>query len=360
VELLEPVCSIGKIFTISLPKIRRPLSLLSASNHMLDRITLVVPTYGRQPYLPRLCHFYKNFPIRLVIIDGTPGTAWSSSISHSDNIEYYHKPGESIHTRVLHGLARVGTDFCALMGDDEFQLPTGLLRSIEALDGAPDSCAAIGRCLGFSASAKGVVGGVVYQYQPKIFSHHLPSRIEDFFLHYSPTMAYALWRADALRRAIYLAGMRNWGSGNLNEWIQAFCGLVWGNHVIHGSIQWLRSDENPPQQAQLERSVSVGRWCSDVQFEHERLVLFSSLREFVMETASCDRGYADALIRLAVNITLVSEGCNDELRLLGLKPGKNFQRKFETPLENLFSYSGPDSASNDEIRLVKESIILTY
>lgn len=295
-----------------------------------------------------------------MIIDGTPGAAWSSPVACSDNIDYHHKPGESIHTRVLYGLERVGTDFCALMGDDEFQLPTGLYRSLEALAGAPDTCAAIGRCLGFSVSAKGVVGGIVYQYQPKFFSHHLPSRIEDFFLHYSPTMAYALWRTDALRAAIRLAGMRDWGSGNLIEWIQAFCGLVWGNHIIHGSIQWLRSDEYPPQQAQLERSVSVGRWCFDAQFEHERLILFSGLREFIMKMTSCDRGYADALIRLAVNVTLLSEGCSDELRLLGLKPGKQFKRNYEIPLENLFSYSGLDSASNDEIHLVKESILLTH
>ena len=155
----------------------------------LDQITLVIPTYRRRPFLARLAHFYREYPIQLIIVDGTEGDPWAEAKQAAPNFRYFHLPGESIFKRVNLAMQKVKTPFCAWLGDDEFQLPSGLAYSADILAHKTSAVAAIGLCVGFNMTKHGASGGIVYGYSPKEFSGHLSLRIEDFFLHYSPTMA---------------------------------------------------------------------------------------------------------------------------------------------------------------------------
>ena len=327
----------------------------------LDQITLVIPTYRRRPFLARLAHFYREYPIRLIIVDGTEDAPCAEAKHYGPNFHYFHLPGESIYRRVNLAMQKVKTPFCAWQGDDEFQLPSGLAQSANILANNPSVVAAIGSCVGFNMTKHGASGGIVYGYKPKEFSDHLSQRIEDFFLHYSPTMAYAVWRSEQLKEATRLATSMEWGSGNLGEWIQAFCGLCQGNHVIHGQVQWLRSDENPPQQAQLKRSVEISQWWRESMFENERNVLTNQLEQFLQATAPCDsKHFASALVKMAFEFTLFGESQNENLQLLGLKPTKNYKRNYLQPLAIALKASHLKPPSKGEIARIIQSIRIPY
>jgi glycosyltransferase domain-containing protein len=327
----------------------------------LDQITLVIPTYRRRPFLARLAHFYREYPIELIIVDGTEEDPWTEARHSGPNCHYFHLPGESIFRRVNLAMQKVKTPFCAWLGDDEFQLPSGLACSADILINNPSVVTAIGSCVGFNMTKHGVSGGHVYGYSPKTYSNQISRRIEDFFLHYSPTMAYALWRSDQLKEATRLATCMEWGSGNLGEWIQAFCGLCQGNHVIHGQVQWLRSDENPPQQAQLQRSVEICQWWHESRFENERHALIHQLEQFLQAKIPCNnKHFAAALIKMAFEFTLFGDRQNKSLQLLGLKPTKNYNRDYSVHLAKILKAAHPKPPSAGEIARLIQSISIPY
>jgi len=327
----------------------------------LKQITLVIPTYRRRPSLARLAYFYREYPIQLIIVDGTEGHPWAEANQTAPNLRYFHLPGESILKRLNLAMQRVKTPFCAWLGDDEFQLPSGLVHSANILTNNPSVVAAIGSCVGFNMTKHGASGGIVYGYKPKEFSDHLSQRIEDFFLHYSPTMSYALWRSEQLKEATRLATSMEWESSNLVEWIQAFCGLCQGNHVIHGQVQWLRSDENPPQQAQLQRSVEISQWWRESRFEYERHELINQLEHFLQAAVPCgSKHFASALIKTAFEFTLFGESQNANLQLLGLRPSKNYKRNYSQPLTKVLKDSHPKPPSDGEIAKIIQSISIPY
>ena len=327
---------------------------------ILSQITLVIPTYRRQSFLDRIIHFYNDYPIQLIIVDGTEKNPWSGVKQASNNICYFHLPGESIYSRINLAMLKVKTPFCALMGDDEFQLPFGLACSAEILLKNKHVVAAIGSCVGFNVTSHGIGAGNVYGYTEKEFSSCLPQRIEEFFLHYSPTMSYALWRSGQLKQATSLISGMEWACGNLQEWIQAFCGLSQGSHVIHGQVQWLRSDENPPIQHQVNRSLEISQWWRETSFENERYVLIQRLEQFLIDILDCERNFATTLIKMAFEFMIFSDQQSGNLRLLGLKPDKSYKRIYSQSLAEVLKTSCSIPPGDSEINKLIESIYIPY
>ena len=326
----------------------------------LDQITLVVPTYRRRPFLARLAYFYRDFPIHLIIADGTEGEPWAEAKLMGPNMHYFHQPGESFLKRINQATQMVETPFCAWLGDDEFQLPTGLAYSAEILAENKSAATAIGACVGFNVIQNVAVGGNIYNYIPKIFSTNLPKRIEDYFLHYLPTIDYSLWRSQQLKEATLLATYRDWGSGNVAEWVKAFCGLCFGNHIIHGHVQWLRSDENPPQQAQHDRAVGIIQWYTESKFEDERHALTHKLLGFVKSVDPYGNRFALSLIRMAFDFTIFGDIHNKDLQLLNLKPTKNYRRIYSQELSKVLKAGNTNIISELEITKIIQSIMMPY
>lgn len=324
----------------------------------LQDITLVIPTYRRQQCLKRIVSFYEDYPIKLIIADGTEDFAWPGVDKLNKQITYFHFPGASINKRLILAMSNVQTQYSALLGDDEFQLPVGLKYSADILDRNSSISSAIGRCVGFNVTKNGIVGGEIYGYKSKLYPNNLASRIESFFLHYSPTIAYALWRSADLCNAINISCGEEWASGNAVEMIQAFCGLCSGNHQIHEVVQWLRSDENPPQQAQLNRSINIAEWWTSDKFENDRAQLMKLLRPFVCKTINCNSIHAEALIHLAFHFHVFSERQNKNLILCGLKPIKYFNRNYNILLKNILLDS--KGFNESEIDSVLSCIAMTH
>ena len=282
------------------------ISETSISNSLdnLFKLTLLVPTYGRHQTLPNLFRYYSNWPITLLVADGTPGSPFSFSdngIKQAKNIIYTHQPDKSLVSRLKWLCNTVDSEYCAWLSDDEFQIPTGLAKSIYCLDHDP-LASATGSTKRFLAKKdKGVVlTGPSHDFKPKVFSSNVASRIEDYFLHYAPTMSYAVWRTSCYKHCITAGVFEEWSSNPLIEFIHAFVGLCVGNHLIHDELQWLSSSTNKPTIESIKSSLGIIGWLKDEEYSSEVSKLSSLMSIFMSQHLSPSLN-STQLLNLAFN-----------------------------------------------------------
>ena len=301
---------------------------------MFDKITLITPSYRRQKYISRLVSFYSSIPLNLIIVDGTEGNPLyeTTDVPASGSIRYFHQPGRPITERIAFANQLIQTPYVAWLGDDEFHVPSGLLKSIKILENDSMVSTAIGLCVGMSVKKGNIYWGDYYKYPPKVYKGSPALRVEDYFAHYSPTMAYSVWRTDNYLRALKISFERNWGSAGLGEFIHAFCGIIEGIHVVHDRLQWLRSTENPPEQAQLNRSISIPNWFNNELFQEERSDIFSSLQSYTSNSLKCRSDQAIDYVYLAFHAYLYRCSNKELLTRLGLTPFKNYHRQYKSSL----------------------------
>ena len=322
---------------------------------LLSQVTLIVPTYKRQQSLGHLISFYSNYPINIFICDGSPGPSWPLSTNFNPKYhKYIHQSDEPFHARLNTLASLVETPYCAWLCDDEFQLPSGLLRSIQLFESHPEASSIIGSTIGFKRKGSDIFASPVYEYVPYIFTDELSHRIEDFFLHYCPTTPYALTRSDAMVLATEIATSHSWASANLIEVIQAFIVLLAGTHIRHSHPQWLRSYDNPPIHTQWNRDLSVSDWMHSKSFQEEVALLdkkFSKLPSSLLDL----KFSTSHLFRYALTCLNFSSSNSSIQRKLSLKPNKIYRRKFSVPLRN---YQGLSIGASSDISQIYKAFNL--
>ena len=113
---------------------------------MFEKVTLLTPSYRRQEYISRLVSFYSNIPVNLIIVDGTESGPLFDSIDlrSAGSIKYFYQPGRSIFDRLVFATQHLNTPYVAWLGDDEFHVPSGLMKSIKILEQNTKVSSAIG------------------------------------------------------------------------------------------------------------------------------------------------------------------------------------------------------------------------
>ena len=156
--------------------------------------------------------------------------------------------------------------YASLLPDDEFHLPSSLDFSIKVLEKYPKISTSIGLDVGFSLQAQNVVSGPFYNFKPTIFQNNLASRLEDFFLHYTPSAFYSVTRTSNLRNLLKSSLLTEYSSGNAFEWIFSFYLLACGFHHIHQYPHWLRHNSSSYIDLNSTRTVTITDWLSHKNF----------------------------------------------------------------------------------------------
>ena len=142
------------------------------------------------------------------------------------------------------------------------------------------------------------------------------------------------------------------------------CALAAGNHIIHDELQWLRSDENPPSNKQVNRSMSIDQWSSseDLVIQKERSILMNSFSIFLDHYHVMCSKSKQALYSLVFSSYCYGQRLAKEYTLLGLTPVKLYaqQRNYQSELTD-YVKSHP-CASSDTITLNEalKSILSLY
>jgi glycosyltransferase domain-containing protein len=213
---------------------------------LLTMLTIVIPSYNRQRYLHRQIRFWKDSPVRLIIVDGSPGPLMLEA-ALPKNITYYHDP-RTIEERFKFVASLVETEYCALLSDDEFFLKSALVSCIQFLEKNRDYGAAKGVPLGFKYMCGTLVGYESYAdiRSSSSLDADLPEmRIRKHMSPYVMTTLWAVMRREVFLKTLFAMGAdKSFKSAAVGEVQTSLLAAHLGKCKILDILGWLRSYEN--------------------------------------------------------------------------------------------------------------------
>ena len=119
---------------------------------MTARVGIVIPTLNRPDFVIRLLGYYAaaGRGVALYIADSTEGVGFDrvgraiESLGGSLPVAHLRMPGLNETEAIYEALGQVREPYAAFVGDDDFLIPTGVMRAAEFLDSRPDYSSAHG------------------------------------------------------------------------------------------------------------------------------------------------------------------------------------------------------------------------
>ncbi len=217
--------------------------------NILEDLTLVVPTYFRQHYALRLMKYWSNKGPKVIVVDGTDKPISKENLEGMcSSIIYVHNP-VGMYER-LHGvLSLITTKYVALAGDDEFYIPSAVVKCIEELEKEPDLVACCGMAIGFYPTQNFVRGIQMY---PKLFRYEISEsapkdRVVKHMSDYEVNQIYAVCRSREWKIAFLGILEREFPVFAIGEYqFQLYMSFAGKSKVIN-ELMWLRnSGETKP------------------------------------------------------------------------------------------------------------------
>jgi glycosyltransferase domain-containing protein len=177
---------------------------------MIDRHTLVIPTYNRPALLKRLVQYYckRAGPMNLLVLDSSrPEVAQENAnvlASYGDCVRHVVFPGTTpLAAKLSQGLALVQTPYASLCADDDLVFPKRLHEAVAFLDDHPDYVCAHGLYFNFSQAGHDL--NLMREYAgPSNEANHPGARIFRLLQKYE-SLFYAAFRTPDLRDIVSAA-----------------------------------------------------------------------------------------------------------------------------------------------------------
>jgi glycosyltransferase domain-containing protein len=189
--------------------------------------------------------FWSGREALLHVFDGTSEPIAGGYLDTlAENVHYHHMPVPLLERL---GAATNFTDreYVALLGDDDFHMPSGLSSCIQALDVDRELVACIGRAVGFRAERGEVVAWPAY---PGMAGYEVagPDPSERMLRHmreYACSTIYGVVRTDLWCHAMRLVSERQYSVSALAELQFELMVAYGGASRVIQQVTWLRSDE---------------------------------------------------------------------------------------------------------------------
>lgn len=241
---------------------------------MLERLTIIVPTVSRPDFVLRQFEYWRGLGPRVFILDGAPTPISIPKELLSDNVQYVHS-GKRFNERLATASRYVETEFCALLPDDEFYLPSGLRSAITHLDKNPRVIGCVGRCLYFFVDqGRFLVRDAYRDWVPFPAGAEPVERRLDADLPPTKThkAQFAVLRSSAWQKMFETSYRTYYSCGYTYERFLNLQRTVLGRTDIIESLLWMRSMENPPISNESVPRIA-GRdfvsWATNPEFSSE-------------------------------------------------------------------------------------------
>lgn len=257
----------------------------------LERLTVVIPTYGRPDFVRRQVGFWAGSPVRLVIVDGSPNELRVRGLISPSNVTYIHMDGD-FHSRMLHLSEEVSSEFVAVLGDDDFFSPEGLRSCVTRLDEEPVLIGCVGRSIRFFFQ-----DGRVLAEQRDPESSEFPESVKSGLERLRSTyhsgkigaVFYGVYRTPLWKDVVRSAYSVRFKTGYIHDLIIRTLLTYRGPIGIQNILTWYCSSENPPitSASGINRSVGLLDWLTST--------------ESASEVARCQLLMVDELKRLGID-----------------------------------------------------------
>lgn len=309
---------------------------------LLDKVTIVIPSYERQSYLLRQILYWHGTGVSLLILDGSNSALpdnISAAILNRKELTYLHLP-ISFEARLKKAINYIKTPYVASLSDDEFFLKSALNNLVLKLENDSSLSGCIGQSLGFDfdKNSNGMVFSNGYPHWEFSATHEdIKDRLAYAMNPYNAVTAYGLFKKD-----IWQAG---WGEivsyscAYTSEMHQALTTYLTGKYIATDELYWLRSSENAPvDTVGWDRKLHFHEWWNDPQYKEEKELFFSKLEKIAVEYQNVSKEKAREIIYNAVEHYLAfcdayfKQSWKTKLRMLiakllrGILPGTAFQK----------------------------------
>jgi len=229
-------------------------------------ITIIIPTYERPEKILRALDYWKQYPVEVIIMDGSP----KRSILNTTLIKYpnvvYHHVVSSFEERLMQGASNVKTPYGMFLSDDEFLIYPALVEACEALKSEHELSAVLGSSVQFSVFRGQMVGAICYSSSQllKIDGESPLSRLEQRHKCPGNIIFYSLTRANILKLAAEFISEKKYSCQYISEYQMEAVLCSAGKVRVLNRLMWLRSLETPPVSFKgWRRSVHFDQWCMD-------------------------------------------------------------------------------------------------
>lgn len=126
------------------------------TKHFKSLVSIVIPTYKRHNFLTRALDYYKDCGLSIFIADSTPERFKNES---KFQCNYFHYPNLHVFQKILEVLKKIKTPYIVFCADDDFIVPSTILKCVEFLEKNKEYSVAEGRLIGFDEiTLKGNIG----------------------------------------------------------------------------------------------------------------------------------------------------------------------------------------------------------
>lgn len=247
-------------------------------------ITIIIPTYGRPDRIRRAVVYWQDYPVQIIILDGSPNPfVLENTVTVSKNITYLHILS-SFEERLLVGASLVKTPYAMFISDDEFLIYPALFEATEVLKSEPKVAAVLGGTMQFLLSKGKMLGAPCYAsaHNLNIDSESPIKRFEQRLRYPGNIIFYSLTRAPILLLAARFIADKRYSCQYISEYQMEAMLCAAGKVVVINRLMWLRSLETAPVSFKgWRRSVLFNEWCQDNENEADLVYLEKSADSFL-------------------------------------------------------------------------------
>ncbi len=238
------------------------------NSSILDKVTLMIPTFNRTLYLFRILDYYSLYAPGLKILVGDSSfdenkEAHKKIISRFQNMDITYLGDYScdLHpfSKVCDMSKHVNTPFCVICADDDLITPEGIARSAEFLEKHPDYTVAHGHYVSFWTELSGTsfCWEPCYAYESST-SPDPVVRFLTYFTNYDAATFYAVYNTEFLK--MILDEMASFGDQTvMGELLPAMLTLICGK-MEHLDVFYMAREKAsvPPNHQYLNHSLRDG------------------------------------------------------------------------------------------------------
>ena len=232
----------------------------------LDRLTVVVPTYGRPAFVRRQMRYWAGSAVRLVIADGSPERHQIEETEVPSNVTYLKLEGD-FHSRMLRLADEVATEYVAVLGDDDFFGLDGLRSILRRLDHERTLVGCVGRSVRFFYQ-DGVVLAEQREPESSEFPPSVKSGIDRLYATYHQgkigAVFYGVYRSKPWAEVVRAAYSVRFKTGYIYDTVIRALMTYRGPIGVEDFVTWFCSSENPPVRDApgMDRNVGFMDWLT--------------------------------------------------------------------------------------------------
>jgi len=270
----------------------------------LSDLTIVIPVFNRPKYLLRQLEYWKDLPVKILIMDGSNEPLPENLLADlNPKFQYVYIKSE-FNERLVSSCKYLNTKYTVLLHDDEIYTKSGLEICVAELDRDARLIGCQGRSLYFFYQSKQVLAHEVY-FKNKDVKDNLSdgvTRVNNSFPNGDPSFApyalYSVLRTEKWKTLIELSYSRIYGCGYVYELAFQIGAMALGPIKVLDHLLWLRSGENPKQSsAAVNRTIGTGEWGTSQAYAEEFEDFVQRLTEVFSANGVATRHEAEQVIR---------------------------------------------------------------